>query len=173
MRFGRSSGFSEITTAALSEVERRVAWLRLLALPLIVAAETLTHPNEERTSFLVGVAVFSVYALAMLVWVYTRPISWQFALLGTAVDVAAITMLVVLSGGAYSEARLTYFLVPIAVAFRFQPALTALSSTVTVAAYVLSAVAHPAHTRPQAARFIAIQASYMLRSEEHTSELQS
>ena len=129
MRFGRSSGFSEITTAALSEVERRVAWLRLLALPLIVAAETLTHPNEERTSFLVGVAVFSVYALAMLVWVYTRPISWQFALLGTAVDVAAITMLVVLSGGAYSEARLTYFLVPIAVAFRFQPALTALSST--------------------------------------------
>jgi hypothetical protein len=44
MRFERSSRSSEITTAALSEVERRVAWLRLLALPLIVAAETLPHP---------------------------------------------------------------------------------------------------------------------------------
>jgi two-component system NarL family sensor kinase len=162
MRFERSSRSSEITTAALSEVERRVAWLRLLALPLIVAAETLPHPKEERTSFLVAVAVFSVYALAMLVWVYTRPISSQFALLGTAVDVAAITMLVVLSGGAYSEARLTYFLVPIAVAFRFRPALTALSSAITVVAYLLQAVAHPAHAQPQATRFIAVQAGYLL-----------
>src|SRR5215467_15562961 len=132
MRLGRASRSSEITAVALTEVERRVAWLRLLALPLIVAAETLPHPKEERADFLIGVAVVSVYALAMLVWVYTRPISSRFALLGTAFDVAAITVLVVLSGGAYSEARLTYFLVPIAVAFRFRPALTALSSAVTV-----------------------------------------
>ncbi len=162
MNFGRSSRSSEITTAALTEVERRVAWLRLLALPLIVAAETLPHPKEERTSFLVAVAVVAVYAIGMLAWVYTRPISSRFALIGTAVDVAAITMLVVLSGGAYSEARLTYFLVPIAVAFRFQPALTALSSAITVVAYLLQALAHPAHAQPQATRFIAVQAGYFL-----------
>ena len=162
MNFGRSSRSSEITTAALTEVERRVAWLRLLALPLIVAAETLPHPKEERANFLVAVAIVAVYAIGMLAWVYTRPISSRFALVGTAVDVAAITMLVVLSGGAYSEARLTYFLVPIAVAFRFQPALTALSSAVTVVAYLLQAVAHPAHAQPQATRFIAVQAGYFL-----------
>ncbi len=162
MDFGRSSRSSEITSAALTEVERRVAWLRLLALPLIVAAETLPHPKEERADFLVAVAVVSVYALGMLVWVYARPISSRFALVGTAIDVAAITMLVVLSGGAYSEARLTYFLVPIAVAFRFQPALTALSSAITVIAYLLQAVAHPAHAQPQAARYIAVQAGYLL-----------
>jgi two-component system NarL family sensor kinase len=162
LRFGRKSRFSEITPAALAEVERRVAWLRLLAVPLIVAAETLPHPKEERTDFLVGVAVVSVYAVAMLVWVYKRPVTPGFALGGTAADVGAITALVVLSGGAYSEARLTYFLVPIAVAFRFRPELTALSSSVTVVAYLLQAVAHPAHTRPQATRFIAVQASYLL-----------
>src|SRR5690348_3191195 len=148
--------------AALAEVERRVAWLRLLAIPLIVAAETLPHPKEERSDFLIGVAVVSVYAVAMLIWVYKREVTIQFGILGTALDVAAITVLVVLSGGAYSEARLTYFLVPIAVAFRFRPGLTALSSSVTVVAYVLQAVAHPAHTHPQAAQLIAVQAGYLL-----------
>ena len=162
MRLGRRSRFSEITPEALAEVERRVAWLRLLAIPLIVAAETLPHPKEERTDFLFGIAVVSVYAVAMLVWVYRRQVTSRFALGGTAADVGAITVLVVLSGGAYSEARLTYFLVPIAVAFRFRPELTALSSSITVVAYLLQAVAHPAHTRPQATRFIAVQASYLL-----------
>ncbi len=51
---------------------------------------------------------------------------------------------------------------PIAVAFRFRPELTALSSSVTVVAYILQAVAHPAHTQPQASRFIAVQAGYLL-----------
>jgi two-component system NarL family sensor kinase len=162
LRLGRRSRFSEITPEALAEVERRVAWLRLLAIPLIVAAETLPHPKEERTDFLLGVAVVSVYAVAMLVWVYWRPVTARFALGGTAADVGAITALVVLSGGAYSEARLTYFLVPIAVAFRFRPELTALSSSITVVAYLLQAVAHPAHTQPQATRFIAVQAGYLL-----------
>jgi two-component system NarL family sensor kinase len=159
---GWRSRYSETTPAALAEVERRVAWLRLLAIPLIVAAETLPHPKEEKTDFLIGVAVVSVYAVAMLVWVYRRPVSPGFALAGTAADVAAITVLVVLSGGAYSEARLTYFLVPIAVAFRFRPELTAVSSSVVVVAYLLQAVAHPAHTRPQATRFIAVQVGYLI-----------
>jgi len=153
---------AEIMPAALAEVERRIGWLRILAIPLIVAAETLPHPREERTTFLIAVAVVSVYAVLMLIWVYTRPVTPLFGILGTAADVAAITALVALSGGAYSQARLAYFLVPIAVAFRFRPGLTALASSVTVVAYVLQAVAHPAHTRPQAVRFIAVQAGYLL-----------
>ena len=162
MRLGRTSRPPEIGPATLAEMERRVAWLRMLAIPLTVAAETLQHPEEQRTDFLIAVAVVSVYAVAMLVWVYTRPVTPVFGIVGTAADVAAITLLVVLSGGAYSEARLTYFLVPIAVAFRFRPELTAVSSSVVVVAYLLQAVAHPAHTRPQAERFIAVQAGYLL-----------
>jgi two-component system NarL family sensor kinase len=162
MRLGRPSRSSEITAVALTEVERRIAWLRLLAIPLIVAAETLPHPKEERSDFLVGIAIVSVYAVAMLAWVYRKPVSERFALFGTAADVAAITVLVDLSGGAYSNARLTYFLVPIAVAFRFRPELTAISSAVTVIAYLIQAIAHPAHTQPLAARFIAVQCGYLL-----------
>jgi len=162
VRLGRTSRPPEIGPATLAEMERRVAWLRMLAIPLTVAAETLQHPEEQRTDFLIAVAVVSVYAVAMLVWVYTRPVTPVFGIVGTAADVAAITLLVVLSGGAYSEARLTYFLVPIAVAFRFRPELTAVSSSVVVVAYLLQAVAHPAHTRPQAGRFIAVQAGYLL-----------
>jgi two-component system, NarL family, sensor kinase len=163
LRVGWKSRSPDVLPArALVEVERRVAWLRLLAIPLIVAAETLPHPKEERTDFLVGVAVVSAYAAIMLFRVYTAPVSQRFALGGTAADVGAITALVVLSGGAYSEARLTYFLVPIAVAFRFRPTLTALSSAVTVVAYLVQAVAHPAHTQPQATRFIAVQAGYLI-----------
>ena len=64
------------------------------AIPLIVAAETCRHPGEDRDSFYVAVAVVSVYAVAMLVWVYTRPVTPAFAIAGTAVDVAAITALV-------------------------------------------------------------------------------
>ena len=66
-------------------------------------------------------------------------------------------------------ATLVAFLVPIAVAFRFRPALTAISSAVTVVAYLLQAVAHPAHTRQQAARFIAVQAGYLLTGETRSS----
>jgi two-component system NarL family sensor kinase len=143
-------------------MERRVAWLRILAIPLTVAAETLQHPEEQRTAFLIGVGVVSVYAIVMLVWVYTRPVTPMFGIVGTAADVAAITILVVLSGGAYSEARLTYFLVPIAVAFRFRPELTALASSAVVVAYLVQALAHPAHTRKEAGRFIAVQAGYLL-----------
>ena len=163
MRLWRRRRTSEFLPAgALAEVEQRVAWLRMLAIPLIVAAERLTHPEEERTTFLIAVAVVSAYAVGMLIWVYTRPVTPWFGLAGTALDVAAITALVILSGGAYSEARLTYFLVPVAVAFRFMPELTALSSAVTVVAYLLQAVAHPAHTRPQATTFIAVQCGYLL-----------
>ncbi len=67
-----------------------------------------------------------------------------------------------LSGGAFSEARLTYFLVPIAVAFRFRPALTAAAAAATVAAYLIQAYAHPAAHRPDANRFIAVQACYLV-----------
>jgi len=157
-----ASPSSPIAASALAEAERRVAWLRLLAVPLIVAAETVPHPKEERTDFLVASAIVLVYAIGMLFWVYVRPVTPRLAFLGTAADVGAITALAGLSGGAYSQARLTYLLVPLAVAFRFRPGWTALASSVTVVAYITLALVHPAHKLPHATRYIAVQASYLL-----------
>jgi two-component system NarL family sensor kinase len=162
LSIGRPSRSADPAETALRESERRVAWLRIAAIPLIVVAQSLPHPDPEHDAFVVTVVIVSVYAVAVLVWAYTRPVSRSFALAATAADVAAITVLAVLSGGAYSEARLTYFLIPIAVAFRFQPSLTALASAVTVIAYLTQALAHPAAKLPDASRFIAVQAGYLV-----------
>jgi two-component system NarL family sensor kinase len=143
------------------EGERLIAWLRLAAVPIIFAAETLPHPNPDARAFDIAIAVVAVYAVTLLVWVHVRPVGRRFALLATAADVGAITVLAVLSGGAYSEARLAYFLIPITVAFRFRPGLTGLAAAATVAAYLAQALAHPASKLAHADRFIAVQASYL------------
>ena len=104
-----------VTTDLVSAAERSVAWLRLAAIALIVAAETLPHPNPNRSSFHIAAAVVFVYAIAAVAWAYRGPVTRRTVLAFTAVDVVAISVLAFLSGGAYSEARLAYFLIPIAV----------------------------------------------------------
>ncbi len=50
---------------------------------------------------------------------------------------------------------------PVAVAFRFRPAITALAAVVTTTAYVVQAVVHPAASQPEAVRFIVVQAGFL------------
>jgi two-component system, NarL family, sensor kinase len=149
------------TGEAAAEAERAVAWLRLPAIALIALSQSLSHPHFHRTGFFITLTVFSVWSVGFVVWVYRRPVGSRLALTATAFDIAAISLLAVLSGGAYSHARLAYFLVPVAVAFRFRPAITAAAAVVTTAAYVTQAVAHPSHTQQEAARFILIQAGFL------------
>lgn len=148
-------------SAAIREGERRVAWLRLAAVPIIYTAETLPHPNAASDAFTIAIAAAAAYAVAIFAWVHVKPVGQRFALSATGVDVGMITALAVLSGGAYSEARLAYFLIPLTVAFRFRPSLTALAAAATVVAYVVQAVAHPAVKLVHAGRFIGVQASYL------------
>jgi two-component system NarL family sensor kinase len=146
---------------AIAEAERAVAWLRLPAIGLIAVGASLDHPDPERLWFLVTLAVFSAWSVGVLAYVHLRPAGERFALVATAIDIAAIGMLAVLSGGAYSHARLAFFLVPVAVAFRFRPSITALAVVLTTATYVIQAAAHPAASQPDAVRFIATQAGFL------------
>jgi two-component system NarL family sensor kinase len=146
---------------ATAEAERIVAWLRLPAIALIALGEGLAHPDPSRTAFLVTLALFSAWSAGLLAWVYLRPAGTRLALAATGVDIIAISVLAVLSGGPFSHARLAFFLVPVAVAFRFRPAVTALATVVTTAAYVIQAVAHPARVEPEAGRFILTQAGFL------------
>ncbi len=146
---------------ATSESERIVAWLRLPAIALIALAQGLAHPNPERTGFVIALSLFSVWSLVVLALVYLRPAHRRFALVTTGVDIAAISVLAVLSGGAFSNARLAFFLVPVAVAFRFRPGFTTAAAIVTTTAYVIQAVAHPAVHQPEAARFILTTAGFL------------
>jgi two-component system NarL family sensor kinase len=147
---------------AASEAEQRIAWLRLVAVPLIASSVTLPHPNPHKGAFFIAVGVVGGYALGALAWAYLRPVTRRFVFVATALDVAAISVLASLSGGAFSQARLAYFVIPVAVAFRFRPALTAAASAATVAAYLAEALAHPAARQRGAGRFIAIQTGYLV-----------
>jgi two-component system NarL family sensor kinase len=146
---------------ATAESERVVAWLRLPAIALIALGQGLTHPNPDETGFLITLGLFSAWSAAVLAWVHLRPAGERFALVATGVDIAAISVLAVLSGGAYSHARLAFFLVPVAVAFRFRPAVTSAAVVMTTAAYVVQAGLHPAARQPDAVRFIVTQAGFI------------
>lgn len=146
---------------ATAEAERAVAWLRLPAVGLIALGESI-GPNEQRDWFLVVLAVFAAWSAGVLAYVHVRRAGERFAIVATAIDILAICILAVLSGGAYSHARLAFFLIPVAVAFRFRPSFTALAVVVTTAAYVLQAtVHHPASSQPAVTRFIVTQAGYL------------
>jgi len=144
-----------------TEAELRVGILRLGVLVLIGLSQTVPHPHPEDEAFFVALSIVGVYAVLSLAWVLVRGATTPFVFIATALDVAAVSVLAELSGGAFSQARLAYFLVPVAVAFRFRPALTAAAGVVTVAAYLIESLAHPAHSRPGADRFIAVQAGFL------------
>jgi two-component system NarL family sensor kinase len=155
------SGETALAREAANETERLIAWLRLPAIGLFLLARSLPHPNPEPGDFYVALGLFSTWSVAALAWLWRFRAGRRFALVGTALDVAFITTLAGLSGGAYSNARVAYFLVPVAVAFRFRPAVTALGAAATVIAYVVQAVAHPASSGADADRFIATFAAYL------------
>src|SRR5262245_43440379 len=146
---------------AATETERLVAWLRLPAIALFVLARSLPHPNPEKAGFYITLGLFCAWSVTALVWVTVRPAGDRFAMVATALDVVFITVLVGLSGGPFSNARLAYFLVPVSVAFRFRPAVTALAAGATVIAYVTQALAHPASSGRDADRFIVTNAGYL------------
>jgi two-component system, NarL family, sensor kinase len=145
---------------ATAEAERAVAWLRLPAIALIALGESI-GPNEQRTWFLVMLALFAAWSAGVLAYVHLRRAGERFAVIATAIDIVAIGLLAVLSGGAYSHARLAFFLIPVAVAFRFRPSFTALAVVLTTATYVLQAVVHPGTAQPAVTRFIVTQAGYL------------
>jgi two-component system, NarL family, sensor kinase len=153
------------TTAAEShaaqESERLVAWLRLPAIALLAAGQRIDHPNPADRAFAIVLVAFAAWSGGLLAWLYLRPVTERLALAATAIDIAAITALAALSGGPFSQARLAYFLVPIAVAFRFRPSVTAVAGAGAIAAYLGQAFAHPSASEPEATRFVLVQAGYL------------
>jgi two-component system NarL family sensor kinase len=129
---------------SLTETERRVAWLRLAAVPVIAAGQQLPRPEPLTAEFLVAIGLLCGYSVAALVWVYRRPVTRPFSIAVTALDLAAITAAVEFGGGVFSQVHDAFFLLPIAVAFRFQPRLTVVAAAATIGVYALGAfLFHP------------------------------
>jgi two-component system NarL family sensor kinase len=150
------------------EAERIVAWLRLPAILLIATGERLNNPDDpvwypspEHSAFFVALVTYLALSVAVLAWVHLRPVSQRFVLFTAILDIAAITVLTVSSGGPFSESRLAYFIVPVVAAFRFRPAVTAVAGGAGIVAYLAQAFSHPAAGQPEATRFIAVHAGYL------------
>jgi two-component system NarL family sensor kinase len=129
---------------SLTETERRVAWLRLAAVPVIAAGQQLPSPEPLTAEFLAAIGLLGFYSIAALLWVYQLPVTRRFSIAVTALDLACITAAVEFGGGVFSQVHDAFFLLPIAVAFRFQPRLTFVAAVATIGVYALGAfVFHP------------------------------
>jgi two-component system, NarL family, sensor kinase len=141
--------------------ERVVAWLRLGAIGLYALGETIPHPNPHRAAFFAVLGAYALWAIGVLIYLDRRGTSPTVGVVLTAVDIAVITALAFLSGGPFSFAQDGYFLVPVSVAFRFRPRLTAISAVVSTVAYVLESVAHPAADLRGGGQTIALHAAFI------------
>ena len=147
---------------AARAAQRAVAVVRVAALPVIFVGEQLVeHPQTGEAAFGWLLAVTAVYAIAALV---AELKGWGAAVPGAAyaaVDFTLLLALTYVSGGAFSQLRLAFFLLPIGAAFLMSPSGTALWSTAAVAGYLGVSLPHPATKHGADFEFVLTQALYL------------
>jgi two-component system, NarL family, sensor kinase len=140
--------------------ERAVALVRLAALPIVLVGERLVaHPELGGDAFDWLLAAGGVYATLALVatlrgWAVPR---WLYA----ALDLSLLLALTYTSGGAFSQLRLAFFVLPIGAAFLLPALGTALWSAISVVSYVAVSLPHPATARGEGFHFVLSQALYL------------
>ena len=78
-----------------------------------------------------------------------------------AVDVALLTSLTYTSGGAFSQLRLAFFVLPVAAAFLMSAPATALWSALSVGSYLAVSLTHPATDRGEDFEFVLSRLLYL------------
>lgn len=121
---------------------RGLALIRLAVLPVLYAGQKLVgHPQLEVGVFDALFGVLALYA-AVAAWLAFQGRPGPLWLYG-ALDVVAVTLLTYASGGAASELRRTFFVMPIAAAFLTKPRLTLVWATASLAGYFAAALPPP------------------------------
>ncbi len=149
-------------SSLLDETEWLIAVLRVPALAVLLLARTMPHPNPEPEWFPVTLAAFGLWAAFALVWTFGRQVGLRFVLVATGLDIAFFTALTALSGGPFSHVRFAYLFVPVVVAFRMIPWLSALAGAAVVIAYTVQGVSHPAFALQEAGRVVTVFAAFLL-----------
>ena len=137
------------------------AWLRVVAVPVLLIGETfVTKPEPTESEFVVVLGFFAAYACATLVLARRLGERGQITLL--ALDVAFAGVLSYTSGGGYSQLRLVFLFPMVTAAFRCRPQLTVAVAGAAIVAYVVQAVPHPsARSRNDGGSFITVQVAYL------------
>ncbi len=126
-----------------------LAVLRATLIGAILLSEQLVEARRlAHSQFFVVLAMASVYAIADLVRAITRP-RWltaqAFARARPSLDVLFLSGLAYTSGGAFSDVRKAFFVIPLAAAFSERPRSTAKWSLIAVAAFTAQAVLAGGH----------------------------
>jgi two-component system, NarL family, sensor kinase len=128
-----------------------LALLRASLIPVILVSERLVDARRlAGSAFFIVLIIASVYALIAVVnaWNFDEA-AWRltFARAQPGLDVLFLAGLTLTSGGAFSDARKAFFVIPLAAAFSERARSTAKWSLVAVAAFTLQATlsgGHPA-----------------------------
>jgi two-component system NarL family sensor kinase len=144
------------------DAQRGLALIRVAALPVVLAGERLiAHPELKGDPFDYAFGATVLYALAALLLSFRgdgpHPPRFLYAIL----DVIAISALAYTSGGAFSQIRYAFFVLPFGAAFLLPPRATLLASLVSVGAYLAVSLPHPATHSGEDVTFILIQALYL------------
>jgi two-component system, NarL family, sensor kinase len=144
------------------QADRRLGLIRIASVPVIFAGERLVaHPTLESDPFDYILAAAAVYSLVALVIVYSRYRTALPGVLYAALDLAFICALTYASGGAFSQLRYAFFLLPVGAAFLLTPRQTAAVSVLSVACYVGISLTHPATEKGRDLEFVLVQAVYL------------
>jgi two-component system NarL family sensor kinase len=150
-------GAAEARTA-----ERAVAVVRVAALPVILMGERLVdHPEVGGEIFDWLLVLGSLYALWALIAPRRGGRRRVPGYVYPAIDLALIVGLTYTSGGAFSQVRFAFFLLPVGAAFLMSPSGTAMWSAISVASYLAVALEHPATDRGADVRFVLSQTLYL------------
>jgi two-component system NarL family sensor kinase len=145
-----------------SAAERAVALLRVAALPIIFLGEQLvTHPEHGSQVFGWLLALGCGYALLTLVAARRGRGRRLARSVYPAIDVVLLSVLTYTSGGAFSQLRLAFFVLPVAAAFLLSAPATALWSALSVGSYLAVSLTHPATNRGADFEFVLSQTLYL------------
>jgi two-component system NarL family sensor kinase len=144
------------------EADRRLALIRIAAIPVIFAGERLVdHPTLAGDPFDYIFALAALYALAAFVAVNARGGVRLPRAAYAVLDLAFICALTYASGGAFSQLRYAFFLLPVGAAFLLTPGQTAGVSAVSIGAYIAISLTHPATDQGRDFEFVLVQAVYL------------
>lgn len=93
------------------------------------------EPQASPGLFRAVLLLYAVWALAVVWWVFRRPVPGWLSWLTTGVDLAVLVVLAAASNGATSQLQPFFYLFPIGVAIHCRPALTATVGAVMAGGY--------------------------------------
>ncbi|MDQ6804439.1 MAG: ATP-binding protein [Actinomycetota bacterium] len=137
------------------------AILRLLLLAIIPIAEELVDPQWLTSPFLPTLALAFAYTLVTLVTAITRRRLSTQCRIEPILDIAFLCALDLSSGGAVSQVRKAFFVLPLAAVFAVRPRHTALWGLLALAGFLAVSLPHPDARDPGGGEFILVEALYL------------